>query len=187
MLLLAFGNKARHGKDTAGEAVVEHFITQRNMLNRHYGPKSARPAAQLFKFADALYKECRELHGMTEKDSPLLQRVGSERRSENPRYWIDRAFEQVEKSKPDVAVFTDVRYQNEAAEVKARGGFVINVSRLNPDGTPYVDSSRSATHASEIDLDGYLFDHYLKAYTGEVALVQEQAITIAEYVKGLQS
>ena len=187
MLLLAFGNKAQHGKDTAGEAVVEHFNNVRSILKRHYGTQSMRPAAQLFKFAEALYTECREQHGMTEKDSPLLQRVGQERRAENPRYWIDKAFEQVDKAKPDVAVFTDIRYQNEAAEVKARGGFVINVSRLNADRTPYVDSSRSATHASEIDLDGYLFDYYIKAYTGEVALIQEVAITIAEYAGGLKS
>ena len=141
----------------------------------------------LYKFADALYKECRDNHGMTEKDAPLLQRVGSERRSENPRYWIERAFAQVDAEKPDVAVFTDIRYQNEAAEVKERDGFVINVSRLNRDGSPYVDPSRSAAHPSEVDLDGYLFDFYIKAYTGEVALVQEQAITIAEYTRGLKS
>lgn len=188
MLLLAFGNKARHGKDTAGEAVVQHFINQRNILKRHYSDTTFTiPAAGLFKFADALYNECRLLHGMTEKDSPLLQRVGTKRRLENPRYWIDRAFEQVDRVHPEVAVFTDIRYQNEAAEVKARGGFIINVSRLNPDGTSYVDPSRSPLHASEIDLDNYLFDYYIKAYTGEAALVQEQAITIAEYARGLKS
>jgi hypothetical protein len=187
MLILAFGNKARHGKDTAGEAVVNHFIFQRSILQRHYGAKQVRPAAMLYKFADALYKECRELHGMTEKDSPLLQRVGTARRYENYDYWADKCFAQIDREQPDVAVITDIRYKNEARGVKARGGFIINVSRMNPDGTPYVDPSRDATHSSEVDLDDYLFDHFIKAYTGEVALIQEQAITIAEYARGLKS
>jgi hypothetical protein len=187
MLLLAFGSKARQGKDTAGEAVVEYFIRQRNILKRHYGTNLARPAAQLFKFADALYRECRELHGMTEKDAPLLQRIGSERRGENPNYWIDRVFEQIDSVKPEVAVITDLRYKNEAWAIKERGGVTIQVSRLNEDGSPFVATDRPADHPSEIDLDGYRFDHYIQAYTGESALVAQLGITIAEYEKGLRS
>ena len=50
MLLLAFGSKARQGKDTAGEAVVEHFIRQQVMLKRFYETNNLKsgPAAQLF-------------------------------------------------------------------------------------------------------------------------------------------
>lgn len=191
MLLLAFGNKARHGKDTAGEAVVNYYNDLHDLKVKHLFQNSRLvpplPPAALFKFADALYQECRQQHGMTQKDSPLLQRVGQSRRLENENYWIDKVFEQIDLRKPLIAVLTDIRYQNEAAAVKARGGFVINVSRLNLDGTPYVADDRPADHISEIDLDGYRFDHYIRAYTGEVALVQELAITIAEYAKGLKS
>lgn len=189
MLLLAFGSKARQGKDVAGEAVVEHFIRQQAMLNRFYETNSLKPgpAAQLFKFADALYKECRELHGMTEKDAPLLQRVGTERRAENPKYWIDQVFAQIDRVNPEVAVITDLRYRNEARAIKDRGGVIIQVSRMNQDGTPFVATDRPADHPSEIDLDGHRFDHYISAYSGEVALVAQLAITIAEYEKGLQS
>ena len=187
MLLLAFGNKARHGKDTAGEAVVEHFNFQRGILKRHYGTNIARPAAKLFKFADALYREARELHGMTEKDAPLLQRVGTERRTENPNYWIDRVFEQIDAFNPEVAVLTDLRYVNEALAVKARGGFTVNVSRLDSLGFPYVATDRDPNHSSETALDSYRFDFFIKANSGDSALVAQQAITIAEYVKGLMS
>ncbi len=185
MLLLAFGNKARHGKDTAGEAVVAHFVQQQAMLRRHYGKAPKGLAAQLFKFAEALYAECREQHGMVGKDAPLLQRVGSERRAENSNYWVDKVFSQIDKDNPAVAVITDLRYQNEAEAVKARGGFTIQVSRLNRDGSPYIADDRPAGHPSEIDLDSYSFDFYIKAYTREVALIQEQAITIAEYARGI--
>jgi hypothetical protein len=191
MLLLALGNKARHGKDTAGEAIVEHFIRQQAMLKRHYDIHNLKPGpvAQLFKFADALYRECRELHGMTEKDAPLLQRVGTERRAENSNYWINKVFEQIDSVKPDVAVITDLRYINEAVAVKSfiDSGFTINVSRLDSLGFPYVATDRDPRHPSETDLDSYPFDFYIKARTGDSALVAQQAITIAEYAKGLIS
>ena len=187
MLLLAFGHKARHGKDTAGEAVVEHFINQRSILKRHYGVPSNRPAAQLFKFADALYKECRELHGMTEKDAPLLQRVGSQRRVEDESYWISKVFAQIDAVNPEVAVISDLRYINESAAVANRKGFLIDVRRLNPEGTPFIAEDRPANHQSEIDLDDAPFDFYILAKTGDSALVAQQAITIAEYAKGLKS
>ena len=124
---------------------------------------------------------------MTEKDAPLLQRAGSERRLENPNYWIDRVFEQIDSVKPKIAVITDLRYENEAYAVATRGGVTIRVSRLNEDGTPFVATDRPANHPSEIDLDGYRFDHYIQAYTGESALVAQLAITIAEYERGLIS
>ena len=122
---------------------------------------------------------------MTEKDAPLLQRIGSERRAENENYWGDKVFAQIDKVNPAVAVITDLRYQNEAVAVKARGGYTIQVSRLNPDGAPYVADDRPANHPSEIDLDNHLFDFYIKAYTGEVALIEQLAITIAEFTRSI--
>jgi len=56
---------------------------------------------------------------------------------------------------------------------------------LNPDGTIYIADDRPANHPSEIELDGYAWDFYIKAYSGEAALVADQAITIVEYLRGL--
>lgn len=187
MLLLSFGNKAQHGKDTAGEAVVEYFNNIRSRAERNYNSRFTRPAAQLFKFADALYDECRTLHGMKEKDASLLQRIGQGRRLENENYWVDKAFAAMTESQAEIAVFSDIRYLNEAEAVWEKGGYVINVSRLNRDGSPFVASDRPSDHISEIQLDDAPFDFFIKAYTGEAALVEQQAITIAEYVRGLKS
>jgi hypothetical protein len=182
-LVLGVGNKARHGKDTVAEALVDHYTHQQNAFLKHLGSTLNVPTVKQFRFAEALYDECRKLHGMKEKDAPLLQKVGAARRAENPNYWIDKVFSQM--GNVDIAVISDVRYLNEAAAVKKIGGYLLNVTRLNPDGTIYIADDRPANHPSEIELDGYAWDFYIKAYSGEAALVADQAITIVEYLRGL--
>src|SRR5271163_4637142 len=97
-MIIAFGSRARQGKDLAGEAIVNYYVNQRSLQAKH-GRKITAPVARVFKFADALYRECREQYGMTEKDAPLLQRVGAERRAEDPNYWIDRVFAQIDSTR----------------------------------------------------------------------------------------
>jgi hypothetical protein len=184
MLIIGLGSKARHGKDSAGESIVNWVNGQRNAqlkLERVL----TYPVAGIFKFATALYKECREQHGMTEKNAPLLQRIGSERRAENPNYWIDKLFESI-PANVGLVVITDLRYQNEAQAIKDRNGVTVRVDRVNIDGTPYVAGDRPADHPSEIDLDGYNFDYRIQAKTGEVAWVEQQAITLIEYIRVLK-
>lgn len=182
-MILAFGNKARHGKDTAGEAVVDYYNNERAIRIQHGVAPS--PAAKIFKFADALYKVCREEYGMTDKDGPLLQKIGDGRREEfGQDYWIKKLAESISKFSGH-AIITDIRYINEADWVKSISGFVVNVSRLNLDGTPYVTTDRDPNFISEVQLDGYNFDAYIKVREGDAALTAELAITIAEYFNSL--
>lgn len=187
-LLIGFGNKARHGKDSAATAILEHIAARNLSIARHYDKGYALPAAQ-FRFAEALYKEARELHGMTEKDAPLLQQIGSQRRSENENYWVNKvsvgtnAF--FAAAPHGVVIITDVRYKNEAAWIKANGGFLINVSRYEADGSLFVAPDRPANHPSEVELDGYNWDYYIRTRSGEQALAAELAITHFEYLRGL--
>lgn len=169
-LFLAFGNKARHGKDTAGEAVVRYFNVQ-------------GVPARVFKFADAVYKMCREKYGMTKKDGRLLQTVGDGMRQEkNPNFWIDQ-LEQEMNLFDGVAVITDMRYTNEADWVKNSGGWVVNVSRFNEDGTLFVTTDRDPNFVSEVQLDTYNYDFYIKSKNGQSDLVARQAIQVAEFVQ----
>lgn len=187
-LLIAFGNKARHGKDSAAEAILAHVKSREVNLGKFYKDPPVVEARQ-FRFAEALYEECHQLHGMTEKDAPLLQKVGSDRRKENENYWVDQVFKMADpflKNSNNVAIITDVRYKNEAAEIKKRGGYLINVTRLNADGTLFVAPDRPADHPSEVDLDGYNWDFYIRTHSGEAALAADQAITLYEYLRGLR-
>lgn len=167
-LLIGLGNKARHGKDLTAQAIKD------------YAYSMSLPEVRIYKFAEALYEECRRDHGMMEKDAPLLQRIGTERRVQNPNHWIERVAFKMSGFK-GIGLLTDVRYQNEAAWVKSQGGVLINVTRLNEDGTPFVAPDRPADHLSEIDLDDYNWDGYVRTKTGQEALAAEQAITLANF------
>lgn len=185
MLIIGIGNKARNGKDTAGEAIVNYYQTKRDIAEEHdlipYAPK-----AKLFKFADALYKVCREEYGMKDKDAGLLQKVGDGRRNEfGLTYWIDQVAKSINTSKVDMAVITDVRYTNEANWIKRQGGYVINVTRVNPNGTPFITTDRDPNFISEIQLDNYNWDFYIRVKEGDMALTGEMAITISEYIRGI--
>lgn len=190
-LLIGFGNKARHGKDSAVNAIKDHINGSSVKLAQYYGygPREVVVARQ-FRFAEALYEEARTLHGMTEKDAPLLQRIGAARRAENVNYWVDKVFFGVDdffKKNPNgVALISDVRYQNEVATLRDRGGYTINVTRLNADGSVYIAPDRPADHPSEVDLDGYNWDFFIRTRSGEEALAAEQAITLYEYIRGLR-
>lgn len=116
------------------------------------------------------------------KHPKLLQWWGTDyRRAQDPDYWVNKLFENI-PANLDIALVTDVRFPNEAQGIKQRGGYCINVTRLLEDGTPYVSGDRSADHPSEIALDGYNWDFYIK--TKELELKQQHAITIAQYTWG---
>ena len=185
MLLIGVGNRARQGKDVFCEAIISHYNSLRAIAEQH-GVISHAPYAQQFRFAKALYQECRQLYGMKEKDAPLLQRVGQERRAQDELYWVNKVFQQIDSYKPDIALISDVRYENEARHIQQHGGFLVGVFRMNQDGTRYIADDRPADHPSETELDNWNWDYRLVARTGDAVLLGEQAITLVEYLRGFQ-
>ncbi len=221
-MIIGFGNKARHGKDTAADALVEFYQTQRALAQAHLRTTKV-PNIKKVNFADALKREVTEaikLCGSVEKllyvgtddgvsvpswvtpdvnppmtdplcplgkHAKLLQWWGTDyRRRQDSDYWVDKWQEQIETFK-GIIVTSDVRFQNEANVIKTSKGYTVNVTRLQKDGRPYVDPSRDQYHESETRLDTYNWDFYIKVKEGDAALTGEQAITIAEYVRGLES
>lgn len=155
VLVIGLGHKARHGKDSCAQAMLE----------------SAPGDVLRIGFADALYDYCRIEHGMTTKDAPLLQRVGVEMRERDPQAWIKAVYYKILDKRPKVVVIPDVRFTNEAEFVKALGGYTIKIDRRYPvdrnidvtDRTylhdaPWVSKDRDPNHVSETQLDGYSWD-----------------------------
>lgn len=144
-LVIGLGHKARHGKDSAARILQQ-----------------AIKGVQRFSFADDLYAICRVLHGMTEKDPLLLQRVGVEFRETDRDVWVRSVYAQMLAARPRVAVITDVRFPNELDFVKALGGVCWKIERRYEDGAIFVDPSRPATHISETALDGAAWDRVIE-------------------------
>lgn len=183
MIILGFGSKARNGKDTAAEAIKAYYDARRVQVMKH-GLIARTPTVQIVKFADALYKECREKHGMTEKDPTLLQNVGEERRQQDPLYWIKQCDKSILPF-ADLVLITDMRHINEAAFVKFKKGYTVDVQRLNADGSQYISTDRDPQHITEIALYGYNFDY--KIVSKDPVLTGEYAVTLAGYLIGLET
>lgn len=161
VMFIGLGHKARQGKDSAAL-----------MLQEYWGPKQA----QIICFADALKMECRILHGMTTKDAGMLQTYAQFKRKIAPDHWIQQvALVAAEKATSNLnlryIIVPDVRHKNELAWIDSLQGISIRVLRTLANGTPYIDTSRDATHISETDLDDAPFMFNITA----VDLIELQA------------
>lgn len=128
-------------------------------------------------------KSVRAPHG---KHAKLLQWWGTEfRRNLDAEYWV-KQWKAALNPKANIIMATDMRFINEAEAVKSVGGFTIQVNRKNADGTPFVDPTRDANHASETQLDGYNYDHEITVKTGETALLDQWATALVYYLRALK-
>ena len=238
-LIIGFGNKARHGKDTAGEAVRDYYASLAKPFFKHGLTEYRKIDARIYKWADALYAEVNDwlvsdsgkawiessidvnksrlfimpsdpvrieniVHipswvvpepnakvtpqAPNGKHPKLLQWWGTEyRRTQDPDYWVKKLVARIKSESPDVALITDTRFVNEAQAVKDLGGYNLNVSRLNADGTPFIAPDRPANHPSETSLDNWNWDLKIVNSDGHAALTGELAITYVEYLRGLHN
>ena len=169
--VIGIGHKARHGKDTAARILQEQFP---GLVRR-------------FAFADDLYAVCRVMHGMSEKDGSLLQRVGIEHRERDADVWIRSVHSKIADARPYVAVITDVRFPNEMAFVRALGGKCWKVERRLIDGSVYVDPSRTATHVSETAVDGEAWDRVIVNPDGGIEWFRERVLAAFWELTGIDA
>lgn len=126
-VIIGFGSTARVGKDYAFGVI-----------------KSTIPNVKRIAFADALKLDLDELFNrngldlfkLLEKEEekvkirPLMVTYGQLMRSYNENVWVDRAIAQAEG--PGLFVFTDVRFPNEVARLKEKGGVYVHVNANIP-------------------------------------------------------
>jgi hypothetical protein len=197
--VLLLGHKARHGKDTLAQALIE-----------------ADPVrCRRYAFANAVKLEARLRGWMKEKNGALLQKIGAGYRNGtwvhdtigpvtpeevqtllrlegsthlsyrrgNPNVWINVVAQQIAEEKPAIAILSDVRYQNEADWGKDHNGLVFDIQRIRPDGSLFVDPTRPADHSSEVDLDTYAFDEVFRIQEGDLNRFAEVAKRILANVQ----
>ena len=167
--VIGIGHKARQGKDTTA-TIIERLVDG-GMLR--------------FGFADALYDVARAMFGMTEKDAPLLQVLGTDVfRRKDPEVWLRTLYYKIKDKSPRVAVITDVRFENEAAFVQEMGGYLIKVNRLNDDGSPFVAPDRSPNHPSETALDSFDdWNYVINAGSGRLDLIEKSVRAIVNHLE----
>jgi hypothetical protein len=128
-LRIAFGYKARSGKDTAAE-----------YLQKQYG-------GEIFKFAQPIYDIMKAAHKIagidTFKDTKMLTWVGTDwGRSINKDLWVNNCLDRINAAQrrgcymsgePFVNNFfvTDMRFPNEAEALKNNGFVLVRIDRNN--------------------------------------------------------
>lgn len=174
-IVVAFGYKARHGKDTAVRAILEsrsHLYDIRryafaDALKREYTKSIEMVGGNVLD----LMNQMRITHHLPDwvqyeldadmtdpmcpygKHRKFLQWWGTEyRRYQDPFYWIKKTAQQIEKDNPQFALISDMRFVNELLWVKAVGGFTVKVQRKG------FEAPGAAGHVSERELDGRPFD-----------------------------
>ena len=188
MLVIGFGHRARQGKNTAAQAVL--------------GACPLETQVHVYGFADALRSEVRRycaslggqfnlieqfkeaglmpdwVHFEEPKPRSLLQWWGTDyRRAKDPDYWVKKLRKTLEEHKPEVALISDVRFQNEVDFIHSLGGYVVKCIRK---GIPDVAVHE---HPSEAELDGYKgWDFTITA--GTVEECQRQAVSIYRRLSG---
>jgi len=192
MLLIGLGSRARQGK-----TYVSNYM------------KEAHPEIQCYAFADELKQYCKEHHeelvpqwqlaNQTKalpiaKEDPIygytaiLQYFGTEvMRKKNPDYWVHALADKLELEKPEIALISDVRFPNEAAWVKNHDGWLVEIIRLNEDGTRYYDPNRDKNHASETALDEYLgWDFSILCKSGSLDSLKSKAVGVIETIVDIE-
>jgi len=148
-MIIGLSGKKRVGKNTVGMYLdLKHGIYN-------------------LSFAKKLKELARSLGWDGRKDEPgrkLLQDLGAVIRTYNEDYFVDYLQGELEKLKqeePELTRFaiTDVRFANEAAWVKSKGGVVIRVWGK--------DEITDDIHISETALDDYEFDYKIESIYGD--------------------
>ena len=139
MILIGISGKKNVGKNT----VAKYIAANTNLK------------CEEFAFADSLKNEVAKLCQVSryelDRNKPrfrtMFQAWGIYRRENlGDDYWVRQLIIKLLASNADVALITDVRFQNETNYIKEMGGFLIRVSR---------DTGLNDNHISETDLDKY--------------------------------
>ena len=198
-ILLSLGNKSRQGKDEA-VAGIKDWCSRNNfpVLHVNFADALKIEVTEAIREAgspDVLIAQMNmpswvrpTPNAETEPLSPygkhpkILQWWGGDyRRSQNPKYWVDKRREKIVDF-DGVVITSDQRYINEAIDTLELGGHNVNVRRLDENGKQYIDPSRPANHLSEIELDDWNWDFRIVGGPEQQQLVKMQAVQILKYI-----
>ena len=89
-------------------------------------------------------------NGKTIRDE--LIRIGTERRDEDPDYWVKQWKQHIELAEDfDIVIAPDVRFENEVKAIQDLGGMVIRLTRNPIDSDDPCDTALDWMDSTEID------------------------------------
>lgn len=147
-MLIGLAGAAGSGKGSVASFLVARGFGEMAFADPIYAAISAMTGISVEKLKDRAFKE-RPIAGIGKSPRELLQLLGTEfgRNLIRESIWVDLAMQKAERyaSAGVSAVITDVRFDNEAEAILARGGEVWRVVR----DAPSCLNASTAAHESE--------------------------------------
>lgn len=191
-IYVAFGYKARHGKGTAVQAIIDKFGGQYDIREYQFSHELKKEVSAMNQFEvcwrngikydtepDMTDPRCQGKDG---KQPALLQFWGQKRREEDPFYWINKLRAQIAEDQPQVALVSDMRQFNELLWIKANKGYTVKVSRQG-----FIDLSRDPNHLTEVQLDRVEFDFDINVLEGELEELKRDACEVFQMILDAQN
>jgi hypothetical protein len=196
-IVIGFGHKMRHGKDSAVAAIVANRADKYDVRRYAFADalkREANEAAEKAGGMEQLITEMRSTHNLPEwvvysptpdmsdplcplgKQRTLLQWWGTEyRRASDSYYWVKKLYRTIQQEKPQIALVSDMRFKNEFNWVVSLDGRTVKVTRHGFD-------NGAGNHPSEIDLDGVKFDYEILVNDGELDQLKKDALTVFDLI-----
>lgn len=157
-MIVGLSGYSRSGKDTVAQILVEDYgysrIAFADIIRTAIYRLNPLVTYDGMRLAHLVDLEGWDIAKTLPEVRRLLQVMGSEvgRDMIDPQVWVELTLGSTKND--DKIVISDVRFKNEAEEIKWKGGKVWRVSRIDAD-------SPINLHRSETDLDHWLFDEYI--------------------------
>lgn len=131
--LIGFGGVATAGKDSALEAL--RLFRPELKFKRYAFADPLKAELEEIVFANFGFNIWKLTPEQKAVIRPLLVGWGAGKRYIHEDYWLNKIMAEIDHDNSrEIPVITDVRYGNEAAEIKNRDGIVVHITRILPDG-----------------------------------------------------
>jgi hypothetical protein len=173
-MIIGLSGYAQVGKDTVAQILVEDYGYTRigfaDIIKKAAYILDPIITLDGMRLAHAVEKYGWETSKQVPEVRRILQVLGSEvgRELIDPQIWVELTMHSVHPD--DKIVISDVRFKNEAEEIKWKQGKIWRITRIDKDAPVNV-------HRSETDMDSWDFDQYV-ANNGTVEDLKQEVIQI---------
>src|SRR5574343_1706006 len=177
-IIIAFGHKARQGKDTAVSYLLEKYKDKYSLYHTCFGKHLKAEVDELgpdvlaAKYGIELQDPVADIYCKTKwgKQPMVLQKHGKARRIENPFYWVNKVSGEVAGlTKNTIVLISDMRNEPERLWVEQEKGYTVNVRREN-----FIATDRDPNHDSECALDSYNYMYKIIVPEGDLDYLKRE-------------
>lgn len=177
MLLIGFSGKKRHGKDTSADAIIAARGTASAYHSLPVLSKLLTPHHDILKFGFGdLVRDELAFHRPHSTERKVQQNWGSSRREEYSRYWVLKMDALVLHYRPEIALISGIRFDEEYDWLKSYGGYLIHVVREG-----FIDPEPGTDDITE-QFNGHKADYMICVRDGHTKELGRLAVSVFDTI-----